>query len=217
MHISRPHITGVTTQNHASDAQVADFFHTRLRRALAKNTGGVAVAFPGGSTPFPIIEELVQRPLEWSRVAVYPTDDRDVEEDHEASNTGKLRALLEPHGALVTPLAEGFDMPDFAIVWLGMGEDGHVASLFPNTDPDANDPQAIRRITPDPLPPNAPYDRITLTIPALIACDDLVFVARGIRKREVFEGAVKGEHDLPVRRLLAARQAQTGGPVTCFF
>ncbi len=217
MHITRPRITNVTTHGHATDGQVADFFHTRLRRALSRSKGGIAVAFPGGSTPFPIIEELTTRPLEWNRVAVFPTDDRDVDEDHAASNTGKLRELLEPHGALVTPLAEGFDMPHFAIVWLGMGEDGHIASLFPNTDPSPKDAQAVRRITPDPLPPEAPYDRVTLTIPALIACEELAFVVRGTKKREVFEGAVKGSHDLPVRRLLAARQANSGGPVTCFF
>ena len=217
MRIQRPPIKGVKTLDHASDEQIAGFLHTRLRQALARSTGGVAVAFPGGSTPFPIIEKLLEEDLEWSRIAVYPTDDRDVDEDHEASNTGKLRALLEPRGALVTPLAEGFDMPDFAIVWLGMGEDGHIASLFPNTRPNPNDPQAIRRITPDPLPEHAPYDRITLTIPALLASDEIVFVVRGKEKRRVFEEAVAGNNDLPIRTLLAARNAQEGGPVTVFF
>ena len=93
-----------------------------------------------------------------------------------------------------------------------MGEDGHVASLFPNTDPSAEDPQAIRRLTPDPLPPEAPFDRVTLTLPALLASDTLLFVIRGAAKRALFEAAIRGEHDLPVARLLgAARQ-----PVTCF-
>ena len=124
---------------------------------------------------------------------------------------------LEPHGALVTPLAEGFDMPRFALVWLGMGEDGHIASLFPNTKPDPKDPQAIRRITPDPLPENAPYDRITLTIPTLIDSDEILFVVRGKEKRKVFEAALAGYNDLPIRTLLAARNATEGGPVTCFF
>ena len=136
MRIPRPPLTNVTTLSHASDQQIADFFHTRLERALTRSKGGIAVAFPGGSTPWPILELLVQRPLKWNQIAVFPTDERDVDEDHPASNVGKLRAILEPHGALVTPLAEGLDMPHFAVVWLGMGEDGHVASLFPQGNPD---------------------------------------------------------------------------------
>src|SRR5690606_26008156 len=96
--------------------------------------------------------------------------------------------------------------------WLGMGGDGHIASLFPNTDPRADDPRRIRHLTPDPLPPEAPFDRVTLTIPALLDSDALLFVIRGDDKRAVFEAAVRGASDLPVGRLLAAAQQH----VTCF-
>ena len=103
-------------------------------------------------------------------------------------------------------------VPHYALAWLGMGADGHIASLFPNTDPRVGDPQKIRMLTPDPLPPEAPFDRITLTIPALLDSGELLFVIRGAEKRALFEAAARGENDLPVARLLgAARQ-----PVTCF-
>jgi 6-phosphogluconolactonase len=143
---------------------------------------------------------------------VLPGDDRLVPEDHAASNTGKLRALLEPLGVDVCALAEGTEPPHFAITWLGMGADGHIASLFPNTDPQADDPQPVRRLTPDPLPSEAPFDRITLTIPALLDSDEVMLVIRGADKRAVFDAAVRREHDLPVARLLAAADQ----PVTCF-
>ena len=133
-------------------------------------------------------------------------------EDHPASNTGKIRALLEPAGAEVVALTVMEAVPHFALAWLGMGGDGHIASLFPNTDPRADDPQRVRMLTPDPLPPEAPFDRITLTIPALLDSDELVFVIRGAEKRGLFEAAVRGENDLPVARLLAAARQ----PVTCF-
>lgn len=217
MRIQRPPLTKITTLNYASDQQIADFFHSRLERALTKNKGGIAVAFPGGSTPWPILKLLVERPLNWNRISVFPTDERDVDEDHEASNTGKLRAILEPHGALVNPLAEGLDMPHFAMVWLGMGEDGHVASLFPAGNHDVRDTQAVRTMTAKSLPPDSPYNRFSLTIPSLLACDEMVFVARGQAKRSVFEGAIKGEHDLPVRILLAERERNVAMPVTCFY
>ena len=197
----------------APDSAVADWLEARLGAALAARHGTVAICVPGGSTPFPILAELVRRDLAFDRLEVWPNDDRIVPEDHEASNTGKLRALLEPAGARVVALAEDGTPPRFALTWLGMGADGHIASLFPNTDPRADDPRRVRRLTPDPLPPHAPFDRITLTIPALLDCAALLFVIRGNDKRAVFDAAAAGASDLPVARLLAARTAQ---PVTCF-
>ncbi len=194
-----------------SDAQIADWIEHRLTRALAAG-GPIAITVPGGSTPFPILAELAGGDIDWTRIAVWPGDDRIVPEDHAASNVGRIRALLEPVGARIVPLAEDAAPPHFALTWLGMGGDGHIASLFPNTDPRADDPLRVRRITPDPLPPEAPFDRLSLTIPALVDCDALMFVMRGADKRTMFEAALAGKHDLPVARLLKAVSA----PVTCF-
>ncbi|MEY4720947.1 MAG: 6-phosphogluconolactonase [Pseudomonadota bacterium] len=196
----------------ADNEAIAHWLAERIDAALARSPGEVALAVPGGSTPFPIMAEMAKLPLNWARVALWPGDDRIVAEDHPASNAGRIRALLEPVGARIVPLAEDAVPPRFALVWLGMGEDGHVASLFPNTDPRADDPQPVRRITPDPLPPEAPFDRLSLTMPALLASDELVFVIRGDTKRALFEAATRGDHDLPVARLLAAAHQ----PVTCF-
>lgn len=196
----------------AGDVQIADWLAGKLQEALAASEGEIAISLPGGSTPFPILAALQEHELDWSRIAVWPGDDRIVPEDHAASNTGKIRALLEPLGARIVSLPEAAAPPHFALVWLGMGGDGHIASLFPNTDPQVDDPQAIRRLTPDPLPPEAPFDRITLTIPALVDSDALMFVIRGDDKRAVFDGALAGEHDLPIARLLGASDQ----PVTCF-
>lgn len=148
----------------------------------ASDGGRVAICVPGGSTPFPIFAELVKRDLDFARLEIWPNDDRIVPEDHEASNTGKIRALFEPVGAKVVALEPDLTVPQFDLVWLGMGEDGHIASLFPNTNPQPDDPQSIRVLTPDPLPPHAPFDRITLTLPALLRTDALMFVIRGGRE-----------------------------------
>lgn len=194
------------------DGAIADWLAQRIGALMSGRAGPVTITVPGGSTPFPIIAALLERPLDWSRLVVWPNDDRAVPEDHPASNTGKLRALFEPAGAEVATLSEMEAVPHFDLAWLGMGADGHIASLFPNTDPRIDAPGAIVRLTPDPLPPEAPFDRISLTLPALLASDELVFVIRGADKRAVFDGAVAGEHDLPVARLLAAASQ----PVTCF-
>jgi 6-phosphogluconolactonase len=197
---------------HATDEEIAGWLRGRIEAALGEGEASIAITVPGGSTPFPILAALARAPLDWRRVTVWAGDDRLVPEDHPASNTGRIRTLLEPAGAEVVALSEMEQVPHFALAWLGMGGDGHVASLFPNTDPRADDPERIRRLTPDPLPPEAPFDRVTLTIPALLDSDALLFVIRGADKRALFEAAARGEHDLPVARLLAAARQS----VTCF-
>ena len=191
----------------ATDVQIAAWLERRL-----EGDAPIAISVPGGSTPFPILTELAGGATRWDRISVWPGDDRVVPEDHPASNTGKIRRALEPLGAAIAPLSEAAAPPHFRLVWLGMGADGHIASLFPNTDPRPNDPLRVRRLTPDPLPPEAPYPRLSLTIPALLDCDELVFVIRGADKLALFRQAATGANDLPVARLLRAATQ----PVTCF-
>lgn len=194
----------------------ADAISAWLAARLAA-AGGGALTIPGGSTPFPILEALIAAgSVDWRAFDVWPNDDRLVAEDHEASNTGRIRKLLAPLGARIVALDEALTPPHFALTWLGMGTDGHIASLFPNTDPRADDPRRIIRITPDPLPAHAPFDRITLTIPALVDSDAIVFTLGGAAdKRAVLEAARRGENDLPIARLLVAARAR-GLPVTVF-
>ena len=202
----------VTIIERASDEAIADWLAARLSEAMDAGEGPVTITVPGGSTPFPIIEKLLEHDLDFSRLVVWPNDDRIVPEDHEASNTGKLRALFEPAGAEVVTLTIMEAVPHFDLAWLGMGADGHTASLFPNTDPKLDEERRIIRLTPDPLPPEAPFDRISLTLPSLLDSGQIAFVIRGSDKRTVFDDAVSGQSDLPVARLLKGASQ----PVTCF-
>ena len=198
--------------DNAGDADIARWLETRLAQMLASREGPVTITVPGGSTPFPIMTQLLEADLDWSRLVVWPGDDRVVPEGHDASNTGKLRALFEPVGAEVVTLTIMEQVPHFDLAWLGMGADGHIASLFPNTDPRLDEQQRIIRLTPDPLPPEAPFDRISLTLPALLDSDTIAFVIRGNDKRKVFVDAMGGKSDLPVARLLSGAKQ----PVVCF-
>ena len=193
-------------RNTAGDGVVVRWLADTLELAFARSNEPLAVTFPGGSTPGPIIQALLGERLPWDRLVVWPNDERDVPADHEASNTGALRRLLEPAGAQVATLTVMERIPRFALSWIGMGADGHIASLFPNTDPRADDERKVVRITPDPLPHDAPYERTSLTIPALIDADAIVIVARGAQKRAVIDAAVAGRNDLPIHRFLKAAE-----------
>lgn len=205
-------MTDIKTIADADDVVIAKWLVERLVIAVERAPDGVAINVPGGSTPFPIFALMAKSNLDWSRISVWPGDDRVVPEDNPASNIGRIREVLEPAGATIVPLTPNAQPPHFALTWLGMGANGHIASLFPNMDPQADDPLSVRRLTPDPLPPEAPFDRISLTIPALLDSDELVFVLRGDDKRAVFEAAAAGRNDLPIARLLRAATQK----VTCF-
>jgi len=201
----------------------------RLKDLLA-GQGRALLAVPGGTTPAGFLAALGQHDLPWEQVTLLPTDERFVAADDAASNERMIRAQFAPlaegrasflsfheHGsdieaAAAVLCAKLAELPQIDLLVSGMGADGHIASLFPNTDPRADDPQRVRHLTPDPLPPEAPFDRVTLTIPALLDSDELLFVIRGQEKRALLEAAVRGENDLPVARLLAAARL----PVTCF-
>jgi 6-phosphogluconolactonase len=203
----------------ASAETVAAWIATRLRAP-----GAHVIAVPGGSTPKPILEALAaQGGIAWPRVTVWLGDDRCVAAEHPASNFGQLARALGHTGATLTPLREGDVPPNFDVMWIGVGEDGHIASLFPNVDPQPDAPRVVQRITPDPLPPEAPFPRLTLTLPAIANAQRIILVAKGARKKAVLEAAIAnaarpGEQlapgdDLPITRLLRLAR----GRVTIFW
>ncbi len=171
------------------------------------------IAVPGGRTPAPVLAALVKRPLPWGGVEITLTDDRIVPADHPASNFGLLSRSLEGCRAKLTPLAERAEPGRFDLVWIGMGNDGHIASVFPNAMQALSTGTKVQRTTPDPLPPEAPFERLTLTLPALANAGEIILVARGAEKRRVLDAAIAGTSDLPVARLLSMAQ----GPVTIFW
>ncbi len=198
-------MTDVTWAADGSDAAVT----ARVAAAVAR-PGPVTLCLPGGTTPRPVFAALAAQRLPWDKVTIWPGDERQVPHDHPASNVGALRAAFGATGAIIEPLSEATPAPRFGLVWLGVGMDGHVASLFPSSDPDPAAPPAVIAVTPDPLPPEAPFPRLTLTLAALANADDIIVVARGAAKREVIEAALAGA-DLPVARLFGL------APVTIFW
>lgn len=201
-------MTDVVWSARGDDEAVAE----RVASVIVRS-GPKRIAVPGGKTPGAILATLAKRDLPWEKVEVAPTDDRLVPADHPASNFGQLRHAFARLPARLMPLTEGSHPAPFDLVWLGMGADGHVASLFPNIEVSASGTPEVVRVRPDPLPPEAPFERLSLNLAALIRSDDIIVVVRGAEKRAVIEAAVEGRVDLPITRLLAAAPA----PVTIFW
>lgn len=189
-------------------AAVADRIAAELSRPGEKR-----IAFTGGSTPIKVLALLKDRPLDWSTVTIALTDDRCVPDDHAASNFGKIHAALGNSGAKFERLEEGMEVTPFDLVWLGMGEDGHVASLFPHMRAMVRPGPCVIATTPIPLPPEAPFDRLSLNKKALKATKEIILVVTGASKRALIERVLKGDDRYPVADFLRG----FGPPVTIYW
>ena len=212
----------------ALTAAVAAQLHAACAEAL-QSRGRATLALAGGRTPFPIYRALAATALYWPQVVALPGDDRCVAHDHPASNVTALReAFAMADGLVVESLTVADGDPEaslaharrtlaplhatpFDAVVLGMGEDAHTASLFPGNPVLApamaldGDDDAFA-LVPDPLPPEAPYPRITLGLARLLRARHLHLLVTGARKREVLRAA-QATHDplrLPISAVLHA-------------
>jgi 6-phosphogluconolactonase len=187
--------------------------------------GASLIALPGGSTGPAIYPKLAGQKQPWKKVTIIPTDDRLVPMDDERSNVRAIAKTFLPIGARVIPIAT--EIADYRLagnsadarlqdlpwppdlVWLGMGEDGHTASIFAGPDlQDALDAPKARRaigVMPDPLPADAPVARVTLTRAAILAARTILITVTGNRKREVLEQAIADGQSskVPIGRVLA--------------
>lgn len=190
-------MTDVAWAEPGDAAAVAARIAAELGRAGPKR-----LAVPGGSTPARVFALLGKTPLDWRDTTITLTDDRRVPDDHPASNFGKLHAALGATGAQFERLEEGASVAPFDLVWLGMGEDGHVASLFPHMHATLRPGAKVIATTPIPLPVEAPFDRLSLNLQALMATRELILVVTGADKRALLEAALAGCDDWPVSQIL---------------
>lgn len=188
--------------------------------------GRAGLALAGGSTPMPVYRHLAAQPLDWQRVTLMPGDERWVAHDHPACNLRAIREAFagadvefrsltpedpgdEPSLVAADAALADLDLPFDACV-LGMGGDGHFASLLPGApeledalDPAGNSLAVI--VHPDPLPGDAPFARISLTLAAIAASRRLVLLIRGEDKRRVLKAAIDGGRwmEYPIAALLS--------------
>jgi len=192
--------------------QAAERAAALLRQGLAES-GKAALVVPGGRTPEDFLTRLGKRQLDWPNITVTLCDERWVGEDHPASNAAMVRRTLAPREFL--PLYTGAATPEDAIarleaklapllpwdaVVLGMGDDGHFASLFPGEHAlgIGLNPDSARSCVAANGPAEGPR-RLSLTLSCLAKARHIFVIATGETKRRVWQSAA--EAGLPVAAL----------------
>ena len=198
-----------------------------------ESSRGASLVVSGGSTPVRCFAELATTPLDWSRVHILMSDERWVPPDHDDSNEKFVReSLMSSHAADASLLSmhdgqNGVDeqcetlneqirsLPiPFACSLLGMGEDGHFASLFPDASGLEEGLEADSDRLCMPVQTSAsPHARISLTLAALSRSDEILLLIFGEAKRRIYEQAKTDATAYPVSRLFLQKRA----PVRVFW
>ena len=210
----------------AASIAAADRIEAALERRMGDESPATLVV-SGGTTPARCFEHLATRALDWERVNVTLSDERWVPADDAHSNERMVRETLltGPAGqAGFTSLYDAARTPaefsdeletrlrrvpfPFACALLGMGEDGHFASLFPDADNLAQglDPDGSRMTLPVETAAS-PHPRITMTLAALSRSDEIVLLIFGDAKLAVLDRAIAASNGDPVSHLLRQKRA----------
>lgn len=210
----------------------AELFIMEAREAIAKR-GRFCVSLSGGSTPRLLYEKLAKAKyssrVDWKKVYIFWGDERHVPKDHELSNQKMTEDAWLSHSAVPRenifpiPFKESAEvaarqyeedlrrffgkLPRFDLTLLGVGKDGHTASLFPGTAALDETKHWVSSARPESGGP----ERLTLTFPVLNESAKIWFLAAGSEKAEILKQVFAEDvPDLPVKKIVPK------GPVTWF-
>jgi 6-phosphogluconolactonase len=204
----------VAADAEAAAARAAVAIATAAAAAIAAR-GTCSLALSGGRTPGGLFERLAAASIAWERVRLFQVDERIAPADDPARNLARLRTGLLDRLAVGPELlampVEADDAEAAAaryatalpaaldVVHLGLGDDGHTASLVPG------DPVLAARAPVAVTGFYRGHRRMTLTYPALAAAGQLVYLVTGAGKRHAVAGLLAGDPDLPAGRVARGR------------
>jgi 6-phosphogluconolactonase len=190
---------------------------TEIADDAIKQRGLFTVALSGGSTPVKLYKELSGTDLKWDKTHIFIVDERFVPFDHSDSNYRMINETLlsniniPKHNIHPVPIEKGSSdesarsyegdllsffnlssggIPVFDLVLLGLGDDGHTASLFPGSSAlTEKDHLAVSATSPD----KSRHERITITFPVINSSRNVVFLVTGSNKAEVVKDVLENE------------------------
>ncbi|WP_108802663.1 6-phosphogluconolactonase [Aquimarina sp. Aq107] len=187
--------------------QIALEFLVEKLNNLQKSKEKITIALSGGTTPMPILQKLRNENLHWDRFHFFMVDERCVPLHDAKSNYGTIKGLFYDHivshsysminedlsieesimdyksDILNRVKLDDKGLPVFDLMLLGIGEDGHTASLFPGTDA-LNETKEIVVIN---YVSKLKTNRITLTYPVILNTSEIVVLIKGRNKKQVFD------------------------------
>ena len=184
-----------------------------LENAIS-STGQATLAVCGGSSPLAVFAELAIAPIDWSKVTITLVDDRKVPSDHQDSNQALLKKKLlvdEAAAASFLPLSRHIEelKRPFTAMLLGMGPDGHFASLFPAMidDTHAFSSSASPSVIETGPMGNPEWPRVSMNMSMILDSDLVMLLVNGAEKKAVLEQA-KTDEKLPIHWLLAQTKSK---------
>lgn len=204
------------------DSFSAEFLHNTLK-TLSKNKKDISIALSGGSTPLPILSILKEYKLNWEYFNFFMVDERNVSISSSSSNYGNIEKVflrdldssshsmindkysieecaINYEKLLCTKISLGENsLPIFDLILLGIGDDGHTASLFPDT----KGLNESKKVVIKNSVPQLSTERITLTYPVILNASKIIILAKGAAKDEILKEIEMGiGNHYPIARII---------------
>jgi len=204
------------------DSFSAEFLYNTLK-TLSENKKNISIALSGGSTPLPILSILKKYKLNWENFNFFMVDERNVPTSNSSSNFGNIEKvfLRDVNSSSYSMINENYsiencainyekllfskislvenNLPIFDLILLGIGDDGHTASLFPCTKGLNESKKAVIKNSV----PQLNTDRITLTYPVLLNASKIIILAKGVIKSQILKEIKIGNGDhYPITKII---------------